>query len=171
MAFCYQTRQSPAPTVGTVEADEAGCVVKFGCQWAWIDAASFSLYTYSLAVALQALTIISMGGIADRVGFGASIVVLNAYCTSHDSPYLPYPSQITPIQKSFPARPRAFPHSVSLSGMLLASCYYWSLYSLCSAQAGLRIHCDSLLVALGRGGRYFPYLSSRGRRKPTHKLF
>ncbi|KAF7328870.1 Autophagy-related protein [Mycena venus] len=40
------------------------CVVKIG--WLWIDTASFSLYVYSLSVALQALTVISMGGIADH---------------------------------------------------------------------------------------------------------
>ncbi|KAI0300620.1 autophagy-related protein 22-like protein [Multifurca ochricompacta] len=104
----------------TTEEDEARCVVKLG--WAWIDTASFSLYTYSASVALQALIVISMGGIADRasyrkpllfgfamlgsfsslcffllsssspiwplsgllailanIGFGASIVLLNAY--------------------------------------------------------------------------------------------
>ncbi|KAF9467609.1 autophagy-related protein 22-like protein [Collybia nuda] len=98
----------------------ARCVVKIG--WAWIDSASFSLYVYSISVALQALTVISMGGIADHpphrkrlllafallgataaivflvlpssspvwwltaplavcanVGFGASVVAMNAY--------------------------------------------------------------------------------------------
>lgn len=63
------------------EADR--CAVKIG--WVWIDTASFrfvsrttrfvscelmlftcSLYVYSLSVALQALTVISMGSIADR---------------------------------------------------------------------------------------------------------
>ncbi|KAF6749145.1 MFS general substrate transporter [Ephemerocybe angulata] len=106
-----------APPVG---APEARCVVKLG--WLWVDTASFSLYVYSIAVALQALTVISMGGIADHpphrkrlliffallgsisatlflvlpstspiwpvaallamfanVGFGASIVAMNAY--------------------------------------------------------------------------------------------
>ncbi|KAI0919510.1 hypothetical protein AcW1_003257 [Taiwanofungus camphoratus] len=100
--------------------EELRCVVKFG--WLWIDSASFSLYVYSISVALQALTVISMGGIADHpshrkrllltfaafgavsamfflllpssspvwflaaplaifanVGFGASVVALNAY--------------------------------------------------------------------------------------------
>ncbi|KAA1470877.1 MFS general substrate transporter [Dentipellis sp. KUC8613] len=99
---------------------DARCVVKLG--WVWIDSASFSLYVYSLSVALQALTVISMGGIADHpphrkrllfsfafmgasaatlflllpsssaiwplsgllaifanVGFGASVVAMNAY--------------------------------------------------------------------------------------------
>jgi len=94
--------------------------VKIG--WAWIDSASFSLYVYSMSVVLQALTVISMGGIADHpphrkrlllffaflgasaaalflvlpssspvwflaavlamlanVGFGASVVAMNAY--------------------------------------------------------------------------------------------
>ncbi|KAL1943595.1 hypothetical protein VTO73DRAFT_4040 [Trametes versicolor] len=108
----------PAPASPDVE--DARCVVKLG--WLWIDSASFSLYVYSASVALQALTVISMGGIADHpphrkklllafaalgsisailfllvpstspawpivallavcanVGFGASIVALNAY--------------------------------------------------------------------------------------------
>ncbi|KAI0065158.1 MFS general substrate transporter [Artomyces pyxidatus] len=44
--------------------EDVRCVVKLG--WAWIDTASFSLYVYSMSVALQALTVISMGGIADH---------------------------------------------------------------------------------------------------------
>ncbi|KXN90741.1 Autophagy-related protein 22 [Leucoagaricus sp. SymC.cos] len=44
--------------------DAERCEVKIG--WAWIDTASFSLYVYSISVALQALTVISMGGIADH---------------------------------------------------------------------------------------------------------
>lgn len=112
------------PITNTTEAalvqEEARCVVKIG--WAWIDSASFSLYIYSISVALQAITVISMGGIADHpshrkqlllcfaalgsiaatiflflpssspvwylsallaisanVGFGASVVAMNAY--------------------------------------------------------------------------------------------
>ncbi|KIN99245.1 hypothetical protein M404DRAFT_819536 [Pisolithus tinctorius Marx 270] len=107
---------------GTSYADER-CAVKIG--WVWIDTASFSLYVYSMSVAFQALTVISMGSIADRptcrkpllltfafigacsamlflplssksplwflcavfailanVGFGASIVAMNAYLPS-----------------------------------------------------------------------------------------
>lgn len=45
-------------------AEEARCVVRIG--WFWVDSASFSLYVYSISVLLQALTVISMGGIADR---------------------------------------------------------------------------------------------------------
>ncbi|KAJ3566214.1 hypothetical protein NP233_g7142 [Leucocoprinus birnbaumii] len=45
-------------------ADAERCEVKIG--WAWIDTASFSLYVNSMSVALQALTVISMGGIADH---------------------------------------------------------------------------------------------------------
>ncbi|KAJ8519186.1 hypothetical protein ONZ45_g3849 [Pleurotus djamor] len=99
------------------------CVVQIG--WLWIDSASFSLYVNSISVALQALTVISMGGIADHpphrkklllgfaligavsatsflllpstsfvwllsaplamlanVGFGASVVAMNAYLPS-----------------------------------------------------------------------------------------
>ncbi|KAI0370733.1 autophagy-type protein 22 [Pilatotrama ljubarskyi] len=114
---CNSVSTSPSSAEG--ERD-ARCVVKLG--WLWIDSASFSLYVYSISVALQALTVISMGGIADHpphrkklllafaalgsisavlfllvpstspvwplvaplaifanVGFGASIVALNAY--------------------------------------------------------------------------------------------
>ncbi|KAI0773147.1 autophagy-type protein 22 [Trametes elegans] len=113
---CNSAATSPA----AVDGEDARCVVKIG--WMWIDSASFSLYVYSASVALQALTVISMGGIADHpphrkklllafaalgslsailflllpssspvwplvallaicanVGFGASIVALNAY--------------------------------------------------------------------------------------------
>ncbi|KAF9039263.1 autophagy-type protein 22 [Panaeolus papilionaceus] len=45
-------------------SEEVRCVVKLG--WLWIDSASFSLYVYSISVALQAITVISMGGIADH---------------------------------------------------------------------------------------------------------
>ncbi|KAL0948348.1 hypothetical protein HGRIS_010934 [Hohenbuehelia grisea] len=107
----------------TAEALPPRCVVRIA--WFWIDSASFSLYVYSISVALQALTVISMGGIADHpphrkrllltfaffgslaatvffvlsssspvwilaaplamianVGFGASIVAMNAYLPS-----------------------------------------------------------------------------------------
>ncbi|KAI0684870.1 autophagy-related protein 22-like protein [Cytidiella melzeri] len=40
------------------------CVVKIA--WLWIDSASFSLYVNSISVAMQALTVISMGNIADQ---------------------------------------------------------------------------------------------------------
>ncbi|KJA16601.1 hypothetical protein HYPSUDRAFT_47216 [Hypholoma sublateritium FD-334 SS-4] len=119
---CSALRTSP--TNGTTVLDvDSRCVVKIG--WAWIDSASFSLYIYSISVALQAITVISMGGIADHpphrkklllgfaalgsiaatlflllpstspvwylsallamsanVGFGASIVAMNAYIPS-----------------------------------------------------------------------------------------
>ncbi|KAF8903540.1 MFS general substrate transporter [Mucidula mucida] len=48
----------------TGETDQPRCAVKIG--FAWIDTASFSLYTNSLSVALQAITVISVGGIADN---------------------------------------------------------------------------------------------------------
>ncbi|KAH7886587.1 autophagy-related protein 22-like protein [Phlebopus sp. FC_14] len=106
-----------------VSSTEARCAVKIG--WLWIDTASFSLYVYSISVAMQALTVISIGSIADRpamrkpllltfgligafsailflllpsssplwilsaflaicanVGFGASVVAMNAYLPS-----------------------------------------------------------------------------------------
>ncbi|KIY49606.1 MFS general substrate transporter [Fistulina hepatica ATCC 64428] len=45
--------------------DDAGrCQVNIG--FAWIDTASFSMYVNSASVALQALTVISVGGIADH---------------------------------------------------------------------------------------------------------
>ena len=64
--------------------EEQRCVVKLG--WLWIDSASFrcafyavlfvapvltehSLYVNSISVALQALTVISMGNIADHRAF------------------------------------------------------------------------------------------------------
>ncbi|KAF9221204.1 MFS general substrate transporter [Gyrodon lividus] len=47
-----------------VSSSEGRCAVKIG--WFWIDTASFSLYVYSISVALQALTVISMGSVADR---------------------------------------------------------------------------------------------------------
>jgi MFS-type transporter involved in bile tolerance (Atg22 family) len=75
-----------SPSTNTTQAleQEARCVVKIG--WAWIDTASFryvylsfpsskvegtlrSLYIYSISVALQAITVISMGGIADHRKF------------------------------------------------------------------------------------------------------
>ncbi|KAK6974610.1 autophagy-related protein [Favolaschia claudopus] len=53
------------PCSAAIPAEPTGrCVVKIG--WLWIDTASFSLYVYSISVALQALTVISMGGIADH---------------------------------------------------------------------------------------------------------
>ncbi|KAF8656145.1 hypothetical protein AX16_002747 [Volvariella volvacea WC 439] len=73
--------------------NSARCVVKLG--WWWVDSASFSLYVYSISVALQALTVISMGGIADyppfrkrlllgfgTMGFSAAILFLVLPSTS-----------------------------------------------------------------------------------------
>ncbi|KAI9068943.1 MFS general substrate transporter [Trametes sanguinea] len=118
-----QPCNTPVTSPSADAEEDARCVVKLG--WLWIDSASFSLYVYSVSVALQALTVISMGGIADHpphrkklllsfaalgsasailfliipstspvwplvaplaicanVGFGASIVALNAYIPS-----------------------------------------------------------------------------------------
>ncbi|KZT01945.1 autophagy-type protein 22 [Laetiporus sulphureus 93-53] len=117
------TAVKSTPTTNTDPEADSRCLVKLG--WLWIDSASFSLYVYSISVALQAITVISMGGIADHpphrkrlllgfaslgslsailflalpssspvwllvaplavcanVGFGASIVALNAYLPS-----------------------------------------------------------------------------------------
>ncbi|KAF8631651.1 hypothetical protein AX17_005053 [Amanita inopinata Kibby_2008] len=124
-----QPSNTTVAQINEAEALDMPCVVKIG--WFWIDSASFSLYVYSISVALQAITVISMGGIADHpqhrkrlllsfallgslsatlflilpststvwylsallaicanVGFGASVVAMNAYLPSlaHDSP-------------------------------------------------------------------------------------
>ncbi|KAI0314009.1 autophagy-related protein 22-like protein, partial [Amylostereum chailletii] len=66
----YLLPEKTIPCIGTgaseweSDPEEKRCVVKLG--WVWIDSASFSLYVYSASVALQALTVISMGGIADH---------------------------------------------------------------------------------------------------------
>ncbi|KAF7290592.1 Autophagy-related protein [Mycena indigotica] len=59
------------------EPQDGRCVVKIG--WVWIDTASFSLYTYSASVALQALTVISMGGIADHPPHRKVLLLTFAY--------------------------------------------------------------------------------------------
>ncbi|KAG1734927.1 autophagy-related protein 22-like protein [Suillus paluster] len=129
--FLQPEKIEPCSSVSSTapENADARCAVKIG--WLWIDTASFSLYVYSISVALQALTVISMGSIADRplyrkplllsfaamgafaailflllpsssplwmvsallaifanVGFGASVVAMNAYLPSlaKDSP-------------------------------------------------------------------------------------
>ncbi|THH32735.1 hypothetical protein EUX98_g1445 [Antrodiella citrinella] len=55
----------------------APCVVKLG--WAWVDTASFSLYVKSIGVALQALVVISMGGIADHPPHRKKILLYCAF--------------------------------------------------------------------------------------------
>ncbi|THV02063.1 MFS general substrate transporter [Dendrothele bispora CBS 962.96] len=55
---------APPKTSEANEDSDGRCVVKIG--WVWIDTASFSLYVYSFSVFLQALTVISVGGIADH---------------------------------------------------------------------------------------------------------
>ncbi|KAK0502268.1 autophagy-related protein 22-like protein [Armillaria luteobubalina] len=65
--FLLPDRMTPCSTVAkNLDGDDspARCVVKLG--FLWIDSASFSLYVYSVSVALQALTVISVGGIADN---------------------------------------------------------------------------------------------------------
>ncbi|KAK0440600.1 autophagy-related protein 22-like protein [Armillaria borealis] len=65
--FLLPDRTTPCSTVAKnldAEDSPARCVVKLG--FLWIDSASFSLYVYSISVALQALTVISVGGIADN---------------------------------------------------------------------------------------------------------
>ncbi|KAJ4490643.1 autophagy-related protein 22-like protein [Lentinula aciculospora] len=55
-----------SPEVSRLDDDlpPGRCVVEIG--WIWIDSASFSLYVFSASVLLQALTVISVGGIADH---------------------------------------------------------------------------------------------------------
>ncbi|KAK0234560.1 autophagy-related protein 22-like protein [Armillaria nabsnona] len=65
--FLLPDRTTPCSTVAkNLDAEDLPprCVVKLG--FLWIDSASFSLYVYSISVALQALTVISVGGIADN---------------------------------------------------------------------------------------------------------
>lgn len=65
--FLLPDRTSPCsslPSDSTESEAERRCVVKIA--WVWIDSASYSLYVYSLSVALQALAVISMGSIADH---------------------------------------------------------------------------------------------------------
>ncbi|KIJ40295.1 hypothetical protein M422DRAFT_32337 [Sphaerobolus stellatus SS14] len=63
--------------IGITMADDVRCVVKIG--WGWMDTASFSLYVYSAAVAIQALTVISMGGIADHPPHRKPVLLTFAY--------------------------------------------------------------------------------------------
>ncbi|EPQ53083.1 MFS general substrate transporter [Gloeophyllum trabeum ATCC 11539] len=117
------TRCSSKASNATDTDSRERCAVKLG--WAWIDTASFSLYVYSISVFLQAITVISIGSIANHptrrktlllgfalggslaaalflvlpstspvwwasallsiianVGFGASVVAMNAYLPS-----------------------------------------------------------------------------------------
>lgn len=60
--FLLPGRTIPCPTVGS--AGDERCVVRLG--WLWVDSASYSLYVYSTSVALQAITVISLGGLADN---------------------------------------------------------------------------------------------------------
>ncbi|KAG7445559.1 uncharacterized protein BT62DRAFT_932674 [Guyanagaster necrorhizus] len=65
--FLLPDRTTPCSTVAKilhVNDSPERCIVKLG--FLWIDTASFSLYVYSISVALQALTVISVGGIADN---------------------------------------------------------------------------------------------------------
>ncbi|KAF9788379.1 autophagy-related protein 22-like protein [Thelephora terrestris] len=58
-------------------AEKARCVIKIG--WVWIDTASFSLYTNSISVALQALTVISVGNVADHPRHRKRLLLLFAF--------------------------------------------------------------------------------------------
>lgn len=61
---CVRGPDPDSLAITEVPGEEARCVVKIG--WLWIDSASFSLYVYSFSVLLQALVVISFGGVADR---------------------------------------------------------------------------------------------------------
>ncbi|KAJ2932154.1 hypothetical protein H1R20_g4946, partial [Candolleomyces eurysporus] len=85
-----------------IGAPEARCVVKLG--WVWVDTASFSLYVYSISVALQALTVISMGGIADHPPHRKRLLVFFALLGSLSATLfllLPSSSPIWPISALF----------------------------------------------------------------------
>lgn len=75
-----QPQNGTAMAANGVEDADVRCVVKIA--WFWIDTASFSLYIYSLSVALQALTVISIGGIADHPQHRKRILLAFAYLGS-----------------------------------------------------------------------------------------
>ncbi|GAA5962605.1 hypothetical protein JCM8115_002142 [Rhodotorula mucilaginosa] len=60
---CPPSGAGGAPAPSDEDVDGLRCVVRLGGTW--IDTASFSLMVYSASVAVQALTVISMGGLAD----------------------------------------------------------------------------------------------------------
>ncbi|KAL1730204.1 autophagy-related protein 22-like protein [Schizophyllum commune] len=66
--------------IASAAEESARCVVKIG--WVWVDSASFSLYVNSMSVALQALTVISMGGIADHAPHRKPLLLLFAFLGS-----------------------------------------------------------------------------------------
>ncbi|EJU03963.1 MFS general substrate transporter [Dacryopinax primogenitus] len=85
------------PGTGEVQAEGGRCVVRIG--WAWVDTASFSLYVYSTSVAIQALTVISLGGIADhgkRKPLLLSFALLGS-CSTTLFLFLPSHSPLWPI--------------------------------------------------------------------------
>lgn len=137
-----KTESCSSPSGVAPENADGRCAVKIG--WLWIDTASFSLYVYSISVALQALTVISMGSIADRlsyrkpllltfaaigassaslflplsstsplwmvsalfailanVGFGASVVAMNAYLPSLAKDFLEVVQAYSELPSSF----------------------------------------------------------------------
>ncbi|KAL1720459.1 autophagy-related protein 22-like protein [Schizophyllum commune] len=66
--------------IASAAEDSARCVVRIG--WVWVDSASFSLYVNSMSVALQALTVISMGGIADHAPHRKPLLLFFAFLGS-----------------------------------------------------------------------------------------
>ena len=64
MERCVHGLDPDSLAVTDLPGEEFRCVVKLG--WIWVDSASFSLYVYSFSVLLQALVVISFGGVADR---------------------------------------------------------------------------------------------------------
>ncbi|KAG8809928.1 Autophagy protein 22 [Serendipita sp. 399] len=88
---------NPLAADGT-PAETARCVVQFG--WIWIDSASFSLYVYSISVLLQALTVISMGTIADRPSHRKFLLMFFAFLGSTSTIcflFLPSSSPVWPL--------------------------------------------------------------------------
>ncbi|KAF8742548.1 hypothetical protein AX14_003582 [Amanita brunnescens Koide BX004] len=79
---CVITKQSLNITLAGASSQDADlrCAVKVA--WFWIDTASFSLYVYSISVALQAITVISMGGIADHPLYRKRILLFFAFLGS-----------------------------------------------------------------------------------------
>ena len=103
-----------------------------------------TLFLSYMAASLRALAILT------NIGFGASIVVLNAYLPRLAVSSLPFSNhgdtgKLSRATACISSLGIAFGYTV-----LLASCSYWSPYSLCSAQEG---SINTLRFAIGASAR------------------
>ncbi|KAG8760520.1 Autophagy protein 22 [Serendipita sp. 396] len=95
---CVLSPDPDSSVVAFTPDETARCVVKFG--WIWIDTASFSLYVYSFSVLLQAITVISMGTIADRPSHRKFLLLSFAFIGSTSAIcflFLPSTSPVWPL--------------------------------------------------------------------------